>query len=258
MEHKKCGLGIKQKHRAYSIIELLVSLTIGFMIISLSYIFFVIQKDITLTKEANLKVRQSVRSFFHIIEKDIRLINFNPLKRENTGITRASSSLIEFCYDLDEDGKISSSEIFGIGFAKKYDANKDGIADKNVGTLGRKKGAGNFMPIADNIHSIAFAYAYKDSNGKVVKSSSKIVFAYDSDGDGLLDMKIDENQNMKASSLFEKISIKNIVAVKVFILAVIPKKHKKKVQYRYVVGDKLLEGESFLRRKIFTTLIKIR
>ncbi len=247
--------------KGYTIIEVLVSLSIGFIIISLSYSFFFVQRNVEKNINLKIKERSGVRIFFHTIERDIKRANCNPLERENIGITKACHSSLEISYDLDEDGKISSDEMVGYGFAKKYDANQDGIADENLGVIGRKKGKGNLMPIAENIQSISFAYAYIEKG-----SSNKIIWAYDSDNDGMLDIEIiniDENianeyNSSNTSSLFKPISIKNIIAVKVFILSILPKKSKKQISYKYVVGNKVLTGKDYYKRNLFSTLIKIR
>ena len=55
--------------------------------------------------------------------------------------------MIQITFDLNGDIDIDASESVTYGFAKKYDADADGIADTGAAPLGRRAGAGP-LPMA--------------------------------------------------------------------------------------------------------------
>ncbi len=135
---------------------------------------------------------------------------------EAMGIKFAGPHKIRITMDLTEDaaGNVvgdrdycDPGEKIEYGFANKYDADADGMADLNKGgaaPLGRKRGAENLLSMAEDIQAVAFAYAYNYDNGAPVESldsqldtspGGNVIWAFDSDGDRLLDRILDTNDD---------------------------------------------------------------
>jgi type IV pilus assembly protein PilW len=129
---------------------------------------------------------------------------------EALGIIFAGPHAVKMTMDVvDNNDRIhtSSNEIIRYGFANIYDADADGMADLNKGgaaPLGRADGAGSPQPMAENIEAVAFAYAYNYDDGAPVASldnqldtspGGNVIWAFDSNGDRLLDRVLDTNDN---------------------------------------------------------------
>jgi type IV pilus assembly protein PilW len=126
---------------------------------------------------------------------------------ESLGIISAGPHDIQLIMDVNGDRVYQASEIVSYRFAKKYDADADGLADLGEGgaaPLGRALGAGSPQALAEDIQAFAFAYAYDYDAGAAVGSLNReldtspgnnIIWAYDSDGDQLLDRILDTNDD---------------------------------------------------------------
>jgi type IV pilus assembly protein PilW len=126
---------------------------------------------------------------------------------EALGITVAGSSAIKIVVDTNGDRIFQSSENISYRFANLYDADSDGLADLNKGgaaPLGRAIGAGSPQPMAEDIQAVAFAYAYNYDDGAPADSldsqldtspGGNVIWAFDSDGDRLLDRVLDTNDD---------------------------------------------------------------
>jgi type IV pilus assembly protein PilW len=129
---------------------------------------------------------------------------------ESPGIVFAGPHSVKITMDIVDDNDrqhTTPEEIIRYGFANKYDANSDGLADLNKGgaaPLGRAVGAGSPQPMAEDIQAIAFAYAYNHDGGAPIESldslldtspGGNVIWAFDSDGDRLLDKLLDTNDD---------------------------------------------------------------
>jgi type IV pilus assembly protein PilW len=125
---------------------------------------------------------------------------------ENTdlaGITQADASEIEIRLDRDSNGDFcGSNELIAFGFPGRSDGNGDGVADDGAAQLKRGfKGNSLNQPVAENIQAVAFAYAFDwdgtgtNADGKLDTIGGNIIWAYDSNGNGDLDMALDTNND---------------------------------------------------------------
>ena len=157
------------------------------------------------------------------------------------GIVTARPHLIKVRLDRNADGDFcDSEEVVAYGFPNVSDGNQDGIADRGSAQLKRgfKNGPLN-QPIAEDIQAVSFAYAYDyddgaaTTDGKLDLQGGRIVWAYDSNGDGTLDTALDANSDgriepsddkngdgyLNDSPLSKPVPLKNIRAVKIWLLA---------------------------------------
>ncbi len=123
--------------------------------------------------------------------------------RNIAGVVKAGPHRIQI--RLDRDGNADfcgSAELVEFGFARSADRDHDGIADAGIARLNRgfKNRALN-QPIGEGLQSVAFAYAFdRDGSGgwpdgEIDTHEEGIIWAYDADGDGLLDTALDTDQN---------------------------------------------------------------
>ena len=77
----------------------------------------------------------------------------------------------------------------------------DGIADSGATDLRRRFDAGGLQVLAGSIQAVAFGYAFDDDGGAatpdgvVDTNGNNIIWAYDSDADGNLDLLLDSNND---------------------------------------------------------------
>ena len=122
---------------------------------------------------------------------------------DRAGIVAAGPHRIQIRLDRDGNADFCGSrELVAFGFSGAADRNRDGIADAGVARLNRgfKDRALN-QPVGDSLQAVAFAYAFdRDGpagwpDGEIDTDGGQIIWAHDSDGDGLLDMALDTDQN---------------------------------------------------------------
>jgi type IV pilus assembly protein PilW len=159
----------------------------------------------TLTDEADEK--QMDRELDTIDNDGDGTIDAADLDGEALGITVAGPNTIKVVMDTNGDRIYQASESISYRFANVYDADADGMADLNKGgaaPLGRASGAGSPQPMAENIQAVAFAYAYNYDDGAPIPSldsqldtspGGNVIWAFDSDGDRLLDRVLDTNDD---------------------------------------------------------------
>jgi type IV pilus assembly protein PilW len=119
------------------------------------------------------------------------------------GITLAEASEIQFRLDRDSNGDFcGSEELLAYGFPAIADGNGDGVADDGATQLKRaSNGSSLNQPVAENIQAVAFAYAFDwdgtgtNADGKLDTIGGNIIWAYDSNGNGDLDMALDTNKD---------------------------------------------------------------
>ena len=180
------------------------------------------------------------------------------------------------------------NEDITFGFAAADDANFDGIADAGAAPLRRIDNydvlrgnpADDFQIIANDIHAIGFAYAFdndmdgwmdfNDLNGNTIHDTNEpILWAVDSDGDGILDISLDTDGDgdidindtaggvaLNTTSIATNVNIYRIRAVRVWLLARSGNQTTGAVDNNtYVLGlARVTPNDRFQRRLVTTTI----
>ncbi|MEA3469088.1 MAG: prepilin-type N-terminal cleavage/methylation domain-containing protein [Thermodesulfobacteriota bacterium] len=115
-------------------------------------------------QDAIAEIQQNIRGATQVMASEIRLAGFDP-ERKGAGFSDASEKSLAFNYWEDDDGN-GSFETDRIISYDHYDSYGDGIL-----AIGRKVGAGNNVPLAENIDQLRFEYQYKDKTGTLVWAS---------------------------------------------------------------------------------------
>ena len=194
--------------------------------------------------------------------------------------TAAGAHYLQFSLDRSRDSDFCDSEDrIGFGFSTTRDRNRDGVADAGVAPLGRSVGAGGLQPLAENFQAVAFGYAFDDDHsaalpdGEIDTNGRNIIWAYDSDADGLLDTLLDSNADGLVDSaddlngngriddvlLTPAVPISRIRAVKVWLLGRTRSPLPDHLDTdTYVVGDKVLSFADHYKRELLTTIVNCR
>jgi type IV pilus assembly protein PilW len=192
------------------------------------------------------------------------------------GIVQASPHLIKIRLDENRDGNFCGVNDL-ITYALASDTldstiDGDGVADSGAMDLRRDNQfvGDNLQPLARSIQAIAFAYAFDDDAGAPdglvdTDAGGNIIWAFDSNGDGLLDKQLDSNangvidENDTPINLGTPVPISRIRAVRIWILAR-TRAPLRDHQYTktYVVGDKVITSADDYERVLLTTTVNCR
>lgn len=183
--------GIRTNSKGFTLIELMVSMTIATIITSGIITFFIGQQNIRIAQNQAVSMQQNLRAAVLIMTDDIRMAGYDPLKTGDLGITQAGSGLYDaddtdanglfFTYynpdaagdgnnndddstTADADETLQSIKYF------LYDSNSDGTID-----LGRRSGA-RLDAIASNIQSLTFEYQDKDGEVMYINDDGNFVY----------------------------------------------------------------------------------
>jgi type IV pilus assembly protein PilW len=194
--------------------------------------------------------------------------------------TAAGAHYLQFRLDRARNGGFCDSEDrIGFGFSTTRDRNRDGVADAGAAPLGRSVGAGGLQPLAENFQAVAFGYAFDDDHGAALPDGEidtigrNIIWAYDSNTDGLLDTLLDSNADgvvdstddldgngrIDDAALIPTVPISRIRAVQIWLLARTRSPLRDHLDTgTYVVGDKILSYADHYKRELLTTVVNCR
>ncbi len=166
------GIKLYKNNRAFSLVELMVSMAIFGVIISLIVNEYTRQQDSQITQTQVVQMQQNIRSALIIMTRDIQMAGFDPeILPSRPGIVAAgdgsNGNPLIFTYNVSDDGSDNnndgtideSGELQTIQYSL-YDAFGDGDMD-----IGRTVGA-QLQPLVENIQTLQFIYL--NSNGGVL------------------------------------------------------------------------------------------
>ena len=173
-----------QKQDGFSLLEIIISMTIGLIILAAISTTFITQRKIYDSQEQQIGMTQTVRAALDMISREVMMAGYDPtgnLQREDDTTSDYAglvyhANIIEIRADLDEDGIIVVAEN---GSTNPDDWDYDGSNERIVyklegGVLKREtNGAGGFQQFAENVTS--FDLVYMDGNGnRGITDSEKI------------------------------------------------------------------------------------
>jgi len=191
------------------------------------------------------------------------------------GIVQARLNFIQIRLDENRNGDFrDENELITYALANGQaigTIDADGLADDGAMELRRgSQIGGNLEPLAGSIQALAFGYAFDDDAGVPdglvnTDANDNIIWAYDSDADGFLDMQLDSNadgvidDSDTPNALASAVPFNHIRAVRIWILArtrspLRDHRHKQ----RYVVGDKVIDTDDNYERVLLTTTVNCR
>ena len=285
-----------KSNRGLTLIELLIALALAAVVTGASYQLYQTRQRSHVAQELIVDMQQSARTAVALMKREIRMAGYNPAGRDGldndgangiddpgespaVGIEEARASMIHISFDYDGDmNKEGVGENISYGFAKKYDADGDGIADSGCAPLGRKSKEGDLYPMAENVQAIRFAYAFDHDGGSPDGRSDEspnghVIWAYDSDDDKLLDRLLDANDDgvidaadqsgekdlVSRGWTTEPIPLGYIRAVRAWILARTRAPVPGHYDHRnYAVGDVIIASNDRYQRRLLSVTVYCR
>ncbi len=145
----------KNKEHGFSLIELLIAMTLGLIVLGAISSVFLGQRQTYDAQEQIADMVQTARAAMDMMSREIRIAGYNPANAGFNGITYDSSQL-QIQADINGDGNTSSDPNENITYT--YDAENFRI-DRNTGSGGQ--------PFAENIEAFNFVYLEADGTTEV-------------------------------------------------------------------------------------------
>ena len=250
----------------FTLIEVLIAMVVSTIVLGgVVTAFSGIQKTaLNIDQRSNMSVNS--RGAMYLIEDNVRLIGFNPERNisRNDLINNATGAFLSFNRNNMADPINNADDTITIGLRAADDVGRDGFADNGATSL--VIGGGN---VADDVEVLRFAYAYdEDDDGNVELSSNNfILWAIDSDDDGLLDRSLDTdddgdidlNDAVGGSAMVRTVDIFRIRAVKVWLVVRSPNQVRGTTGGNtMVVGDQRYTPNDSFAHTLLTTTIRCR
>jgi len=152
----------KNRESGFTLVELLIAMTIGLIILTALSSTFLMQRKIYDVQEQIVEMVQTARAAMDMMTREIRMAGYDPTGAGGfDGITYNSSQL-QILADLDENGSTTDSNE---NITYKYYNNSEYPYQ-----IKRKTGDGYFQPFAENIESFTFDYLEADGVTEVITS----------------------------------------------------------------------------------------
>ena len=260
----------------HTLVELMLAMVIAAILGTAIFQVYQVRQNSHSKQRLAVEMQQNIRAAISLIKREVRMAGFDPAANDGedndgdftidneaesaaTGIRTAGRHMIQITFDLDGDINIDSNESVTYGFAQKYDADADGIADAGGAPLGRRTGAGPLTGVAENIQAVGFAYAFDhDHDGNLDTDDGtmdgNIIWAYDSKpGDEYSGLTTNLATGLPLAG---PVPLSDIRAVRIWILS----RTREPVRghfdsQAYTVGDRtIVSADRYQRRLIRTTV----
>ena len=149
----------KNRESGFTLVELLIAMTIGLVILTALSSTFLMQRKIYNVQEQIVEMVQTARAAIDMMTREIRMAGYDPTGAGFAGIPYNSSQL-QIVTDLDGNGNTTDSNE---NIIYTYDAANLQI-DRNIG--------GGNQPFAEDIQS--FTFDYLDSAGSATTITADI------------------------------------------------------------------------------------
>jgi len=151
----------KGQEAGFTLMELLVAVTLSLIAMAAIYSAYVTQQRAYETTQAVTAIQQNLRAGMYFLEKDLRMAGYDPEDTGAFGFTNMGDHTFKYTWDADEDGHLDASTEY---VAYKFESPEP--------TLERDRGDGSFNDIASDLTNVTF-YFY-DSSGVTAVSTNTI------------------------------------------------------------------------------------
>jgi type IV pilus assembly protein PilW len=277
----------------FTLIELLIVLAISGIVFAAIYAAFDSHQRTKVNEQMLINMQQNSRAALFMIQRDLRMAGLDETWEDgNTdglddnrladgidndctggpdnageeddlgGILDARSNYIRFLQDRNADSDFCDPDdqiAYALG---SPNADSDGIADSSTDRLSRGIADGSLIPLAEDVQAVSFGYAFDfdggafPTDGVIDTNGGNVLWAYDSDGDGDLDVLLDSNNDGWITQdddldgngyiddviLATEVPIQQIRAVRIWVLASTrsPLRGADPDMNTYIVGDKVV------------------
>ena len=101
--------------QGFTLVELMVTLVIAFIITGAAYGAYVVQQKNYTTQEQVAEIQQNLRIGLEIMSREMRMAGYDPTLSGQYGIVEATASRFKFTSDLCEDGLAPATATLRLG-----------------------------------------------------------------------------------------------------------------------------------------------
>ena len=138
-----------KSNKGFTMIELMVALAATSILAVCIWSTYITQLKSHITQKQVVEMQQNLRAAIQLIEREVRMAGYDPLRNSGAGVVTMLGSTFEFDMDLTEDGDVNDTNEL-VRYALTTDAAGNQF-------LGRDTGGG-LQPIAENIDALNFVY----------------------------------------------------------------------------------------------------
>jgi type IV pilus assembly protein PilW len=258
--------------KGFTILELLVAMTISLVVMGAVYSTYRSQQNSYIIQDQVAGAQQNLRAAMYSLTRDLRMAGFNGNKGAGNsfGITVATGNTVTFTSDNGAgsnygNGAVDSDETITYSID---------TTDPNNHKLMRNAGGGNQV-LAENIVAVGFSYAFDQANDGAmdITANNNIIWAVDTDADNQLDLMVDTDDDgviarnddtdsdgtIDGVALATQVQFSRIESVKIWLLA---RTAQPTIGYqdnnRYVVGRTVITPQAGYRYRLLTETAKCR
>ena len=147
----------------FTLVELMVSMSIGMVILAAVTTTFMSQTRIYNAQEQINEMQQNARGVLDIISREVKMAGYKPSGGGFNGVTYSTTQLMVQA-DLDSNGAISTGSTANEQITYAYDSANEQI--------NRAVGSGSAQILAE--HITAFTFSYLDSTGAATTVTANI------------------------------------------------------------------------------------
>ncbi|NWH06706.1 PilW family protein [Desulfobacter latus] len=237
----------------FTLVELMVALVISFVVVAAVYQTFTTQNKTYIVQERIVEMQQTLRGVLILMENEIRMAGYDPLKTGSFGIKTATTKQLEFTYD---DGTGNPRTIR----FRLYDSTSDSDTDAN-----ELQSTAGGSAVAFHIDDLRFAYAYDaDGDGDTDLQGGSIIWGVPNSGtwynlDDDNDGDIDTDDTAGGTNTLTTVDLDDIRAVRVWVLVRASRTDGDYTDPRtYVLGDQRYTPADNYRRRLGQATILMR
>jgi len=187
----------------FTLPELLIAMAVFALIMAAVFGLYKTHQDTYIVQDQVVEMQQSIRAALQLMTRDIRMAGYDPsdsglfgisdirIRDINGNLDVAGYGTLTVRVDLNENGVVDAAETISYSMFDFADTSSVTLLD-----LGRDDGGGQ-QAVAENIDAIGFAFAF-DSNGDGLLDTSaggNTIWAMDTDNDNRLDANLDTDDD---------------------------------------------------------------
>jgi len=160
----------KNNERGFTLVELLIAMTIGPIILTALSSTFLMQRKIYDVQEQIVEMVQTTRAAMDMMTREIRMAGYDPTGSAGAGIVSVVTNKIYITMDLNGDGALDNSDEHIV-----YD-----IYDNKLGrTVGPSANVNNpsvppyHQPVAENVEKLQISQSGNSINVSLIARTSK-------------------------------------------------------------------------------------
>ena len=196
---------IPYQTNGFTLLETLIALVITTVVLGAAFMFYDSQKRSLTMQDEIVRAQQTLRVVNTILKTEIEMAGFDPNQNLNPApAITAINNNASITYTRDGTGIVSTGALNNFIFSLIPIP----LSMSGTNQLVRSVNGGAVLPISDDIEAISFAYAIDaDGNGETdryrdVGGVEHIIWTVDVNGDNLLDVNLDTN-NDGAINIFD-------------------------------------------------------